>query len=70
MFEGLLQPVHLIIILAIVMIVFGPGKLPGLGGALGKGIREFRDSVKEVESPDQPATATVAQPVEEPSDKG
>ena len=42
MFEGLLQPVHLILILILVLIVFGPGKLPEVGSALGKGIRELR----------------------------
>ena len=45
MFEGILQPTHLILILAIVLIIFGPGKLPELGKTLGSGIREFRDSV-------------------------
>ena len=34
------------IILVIVLIVFGVGKLPQVGGALGKGIREFRKSTK------------------------
>ncbi len=45
MFGGILQPMHLVIILAIVLIIFGPGKLPELGKTLGSGIREFRDSV-------------------------
>jgi sec-independent protein translocase protein TatA len=44
--EGLLQPTHLIIILIIVLVLFGPGKLTGLGGALGKGIKEFKDAIK------------------------
>jgi TatA/E family protein of Tat protein translocase len=34
---GLFQPMHLLLILAVVLIVFGAGKLPELGGALGKG---------------------------------
>ena len=38
-------PTELIIILVIVVIVFGIGRLPELGGGLGKGIREFRRSV-------------------------
>jgi sec-independent protein translocase protein TatA len=46
MIEGLFQPIHLIIILVIVLIVFGPGKLPGIGGAMGKSIKEFKDSVE------------------------
>ena len=44
--EGLLQPTHLIFILLIVLILFGPGKLPELGKGLGKGIREFKDAIK------------------------
>ncbi len=39
---GALQPAHLILVLALVLIIFGPGKLPQLGKSLGDGIREFR----------------------------
>ena len=39
-----LGPTELIIILVIVLIVFGVGRLPEIGGALGKSIREFRQS--------------------------
>lgn len=42
MFEGLLQPTHLVLILAIALIVVGPGKIGDLGGQLGKSVREFR----------------------------
>ncbi|MCL4534059.1 MAG: twin-arginine translocase TatA/TatE family subunit [Bacteroidetes bacterium] len=44
MFEGLFQPQHLILILIIVLVVMGPRRLPEIGGALGKSIREFRRS--------------------------
>lgn len=44
MFSGLLQPTHLIIILVIVLIIFGPGKLPDIGKAVGKTISEFRQA--------------------------
>ena len=47
MFEGLFQPMHLIIILAIALIIFGPGKLPELGKGLGKGIREFKKAMSD-----------------------
>lgn len=54
MIEGLFQPLHLIVILAIALIFFGPGKLPELGAGLGKGIREFKkamtDASKEFEN--------------------
>lgn len=44
--DGLFEPTHLIFILVIVLIIFGPGKLPDLGRGLGKGIREFKDAIK------------------------
>ncbi len=47
MFEGLFQPMHLLIILVIALVVFGPGKLPDLGAGLGKGIREFRKAMHD-----------------------
>jgi sec-independent protein translocase protein TatA len=50
MFEGLLQPMHLIIILVIVLIIFGPGKLPELGGSIGKAIRGFKQAMNEPEN--------------------
>jgi len=43
---GALQPAHLILVLVLVLIVFGPGKLPSLGKSLGDGIREFRKSTE------------------------
>ena len=42
-----LGPTELIIILVIVIIIFGAGKLPEIGGALGKGIKEFKTATKE-----------------------
>jgi sec-independent protein translocase protein TatA len=47
MFEGLFQPMHLIIILVIALIIFGPGKLPELGKGLGKAIREFKNAMSD-----------------------
>jgi sec-independent protein translocase protein TatA len=44
--EGLLSPTHLVFILLIVLILFGPGKLPELGKGLGKGIKEFKDAIR------------------------
>jgi len=52
--EGLFQPTHLLLILLIVLILFGPGKLPDLGRGLGKGIREFKDAIKGGVSSDSP----------------
>ena len=47
MFEGLMQPMHLILILVIVLIIFGPGKLPELGSSIGKAIRGFKQAMNE-----------------------
>ena len=48
MFEGLFQPTHLLIILVIALIVFGPGKLTDVGSSLGKAIRGFKKSMSEL----------------------
>ncbi len=45
MFEGLFQPMHLLVILIIALLVFGPKKLPELGKGLGDGIRSFKDAM-------------------------
>ena len=61
MFEGLFQPMHLLVVLFIALLVFGPRKLPELGKGLGDGIRSFRDSVRE--------KAIVASSTEEPTER-
>jgi sec-independent protein translocase protein TatA len=38
-------PLELIIVLVIVLVIFGPKRLPGLGRSLGSGMREFKDSI-------------------------
>jgi sec-independent protein translocase protein TatA len=53
MIEGLLQPTHLLIILAVAVFVFGPKKLPELGKSLAQGIRSFQDGVKSATEPDK-----------------
>ena len=52
---------ELIVILVVALLIFGPGKLPEIGSALGKGIRDFR---KALEHKEEPAVAEKA-----PSDK-
>jgi len=47
MFEGIFQPTHLIIVLAIVLLFFGPKRLPELSKGLGKAIRGFKQSLHE-----------------------
>jgi sec-independent protein translocase protein TatA len=46
MFEGLFQPMHLLVILVVGVLVFGPKKIPELGKGLGDGIRGFKDAIK------------------------
>jgi sec-independent protein translocase protein TatA len=46
MIEDLLQPRHLLVILAVALLMFGPKKLPELGKGLGEGIRGFKNALK------------------------
>ncbi len=46
MFEGLFQPMHLLVIFGIALLMFGPKKLPELGKGLGEGIRGFKSAMK------------------------
>ncbi len=57
MLEGLFQPMHLLVILFIALLVFGPKKLPELGKGLGDGIRAFKDTVRT--SPTEAEDTTV-----------
>ncbi len=68
MFEGLFQPMHLIIILAIALIIFGPGKLPQIGAGIGKSIREFKKALSADEK-DQATETKQVPPSETPKEK-
>jgi sec-independent protein translocase protein TatA len=46
MIEDLLQPRHLLVILAVALFLFGPKKLPELGKGLAEGIRGFKDALR------------------------
>jgi sec-independent protein translocase protein TatA len=65
MFEGLFQPMHMLVVFGIALLVFGPKKLPELGKGLGESIRGFKsamsakDEVKpEVKHEPKPAVPT------------
>jgi len=58
MFEGLFQPMHLLVIVGIALLVFGPKKLPELGKGIGEGIRGFKAAMKTDE--EKPASITNA----------
>lgn len=49
--EGLFQPLHLLLIIAIALLVFGTSKFGALGKGLGDGIRNFKAAMKEGEEP-------------------
>jgi sec-independent protein translocase protein TatA len=55
-------PVELIIILVIALLILGPGKLPEVGSAFGKTIREFRKAASDI----QESTTVSAKPATEP----
>jgi sec-independent protein translocase protein TatA len=57
MFEGLFQPMHLLVILFIALLVFGPKRLPELGKGLGEGFRSLRNSMREREN-ETPTSST------------
>jgi sec-independent protein translocase protein TatA len=69
---------YIVGLLLIVLIIFGPGRLPELGGAVGKAMREFRKATSEltnevtqtVQAPTPPSPAPPAQPVESSPAKG
>jgi sec-independent protein translocase protein TatA len=47
-------PLEIIILLVIVLLIFGPKRLPDLGRSLGRGMREFKDSVTGKDTDDEP----------------
>ena len=65
--EGLFQPMHLLVILVIVLLIFGPKKLGDLGKGLGEGIRNFKSSMKDGTATPT-ATNTVTPPPAPPSE--
>ena len=60
MFEGLFQPMHLMIIAGIALLVFGPRKLPELGKGLGESIRGFKTAMAAKEEPKTAVTSSEA----------
>jgi sec-independent protein translocase protein TatA len=64
---GALQPAHLIVILVIVLLIFGPGKLPELGKAMGDGLRELKKATSGDEHKETAATITTVVPAGPPS---
>ena len=67
MLTGLLQPTHLIILLAIALMVLGPKRLPEAGRALGQGLKEFKASVAHEAQPPLPEAAATADEATHPA---
>jgi sec-independent protein translocase protein TatA len=73
---GNIGPLEIIVVLIIALVVFGPKRLPELGSSLGKGIREFRNTVTGEKGDDEDeeevkaigSTKPVTTPVEQPAD--
>jgi sec-independent protein translocase protein TatA len=50
-------PMELVVVLVIALVVLGPKKLPEVGKSLGRGMREFKDSLSNISSDDEPDDA-------------
>jgi len=57
-----IHPIWIIAILVVVLIIFGPGRLPELGAGIGKAMREFRKATSELTSEVTHSTEPVATP--------
>jgi sec-independent protein translocase protein TatA len=67
MFSGALNPLHIMVVLVIALLVFGPKRLPELGRSIGSGFRELKDSLAgeghdDAEPAERATLATAAQP--------
>ena len=62
MFEGIAQPMHLLVLLFIAILFFGPSKLGDFGKGLGDGIRHFKNALRP--APDQDRTSAPAMKAE------
>ncbi len=50
MFDGIFQPMHLLLILVIALVIFGPGKIGDIGAELGKSIRNFKKAMQDIDA--------------------
>jgi sec-independent protein translocase protein TatA len=60
MFEGLFQPMHVLLIAGIALLLFGPKKLPELGKGIGEGIRGFKSAMKDPGTTENTTTSSAA----------
>ena len=66
---GLIEPWHLVVILIIALVIFGPGKLGDVGGQLGRGIKEFRTSMSVEEGKEKEKEKTADEKAAEAAKK-
>lgn len=68
--EGLFQPLHLLVIVVVALLVFGPKKIPELGKGLGEGIKNFKEGLKQgsdtTSAKSEPVAAPKSPEVSEP----
>ena len=55
MLNGILQPTHLLLIGAVLLLVLGPKRLPSAGRALGQGLKEFKSSISSHDGDEHPS---------------
>jgi sec-independent protein translocase protein TatA len=60
MFDGLFQPMHLLVILVIALFVFGPKRISELGKGLGDSIRSFKGAIRDPEKVSEAGTPAVS----------
>lgn len=67
-----IQPIHIVIIIVVALLIFGPKRLPDMGRSVGKALSEFRSGAREMtegfrEEVSHPVTAQAASPASQPS---
>ncbi len=60
----LLSPMHIIVLLIVALLIFGPKRLPEIGSGLGKSIREFKQSMGQMTEPPKSSTPPTEYPAQ------
>lgn len=50
MFDNLITPTHLLFLLGLALLIFGPKRIPEIGSAVGRGIRDFRQAMNNLDT--------------------
>jgi len=65
MLNDLLTPTHLIFLLVLALLIFGPRRLPEIGSGMGKALRDFRLALTRIDQPERASNETEATPLPE-----